>query len=910
MSMEPGQRAGTPTRTQISPALSELLRFIGSSTQTPAKGPSTFEKLVAFRNTDQAAALTLRELTFAFRKCFLAAVHSSNLRVNVLVTDWLSDLVKSSSLSQAPTPIIQELSKVFDQLSLSRKEAEECMPLLISLCNLTDSCLATVRRLDIVPLGAFLEDPACMTLASIVLETGMRVFRHIDRNQEKRERSDNYTEWNKKTLDLTKNLQEFAGEQVQQSTDLRARAGDVTIGICNMLIRYAEMARSEYVYLNLAFKFIIMLAPSCVDNRSVRLERAAAVRLLCESILGTLLDIFHVCSESVEVGEKFLKRHWILAQFYRSNLRYLIQPVLKDVGQGGDEALTCRGLLRHFLFSLRSRFILSEAIKKNHPDVQAEMLKFVGTVEDIVVPVLLSAYASPDKDMLAVFQDFSTSSGPRAAYSIMECLTDHEWNLGRLYFLLKTLSIFDEFPPSLQLQLYPLEGSSRCGSLLSRLVDCVSNMDLYEVMSLRSQEGEQDSGDLYVRILSELCTFVHLVQPKQFARLQIDMMGLVLGRSELWSMLAIDWWTCMADTLGQEFTRNQVNVLTALVSRVPLNIALLLSSLPIGRASDKIACLLASIIPALKEQSQVQVIDDLLSMMTEKPDEELHTLLSCFPYSSINNANLDSLVEKCSDGWRNACNLLSDESIVLEAFYAMRTYIACLASVLSVESRRNRLPDELRLNLVSWSIEIIGGVNELLAIVRDDDGALSKISSTVENIVSFLSSMQPLQGPELIQVLNTFQSWEDLPERKRPLSKLSMSLFLRSCSAVEIAEVSQTIKLQVLLRGLYSGLLEDKEWIVAHESLQSLPPPNLVLPPRPRPIAPALPKAIAAYFGSPSSTTGVPGSAKGNGKNAQPRSPLLSPSDSSGTKRARKENDSNYEAIKTDFAMTSHAGTA
>ncbi|KAF9983508.1 hypothetical protein BGZ75_005029 [Mortierella antarctica] len=540
------------------------------------------------------------------------------------------------------------------------------------------------------------------------------------------------------------------------------------------------MARSEYVYLNLAFKFIVMLAPSCVDNRSVRLERAAAVRLLCESILGTLLDIFHVCSESVEVGEKFLKRHWILAQFYRSNLRYLIQPVLKDVGQGGDEALTCRGLLRHFLFSLRSRFILSEAIKKNHPDVQSEMLKFVGTVEDIVVPVLLSAHVSPDKDIVAVFQDFSTSSGPRAASPIMECLTDQEWNLGRLYFLLKTLSIFDEFPPSLQLQLYPLEGSSRCGSLLSRLVDCVSNMDLYEVMSLRSQEGEQDSGDLYVRILSDLCTFVHLVQPKQFARLQVDMMGLVLGRSELWSMLAIDWWTCLADTLGQEFTRNQVNVLTALV----------------------------------------QVIDDLLSMMTEKPDEELHTLLSCFPYSSINNANLDSLVEKCSDGWRNACNLLSDESIVLEAFYAMRPYIACLASVLSVESRRNRLPDELRLNLVSWSIEIIGGVNELLAIVRDDDGALSKISSTVENIVSFLSSMQPLQGPELHQVLNTFQSWKDLPERKRPLSKLSMSLFLRSCSAVEIAEVSQT--LHVLLRGLYSGLLEDKEWIVAHESLQSL----------------------------------------------------------------------------------------
>ncbi|KAF9575734.1 hypothetical protein EC968_001924 [Mortierella alpina] len=654
------------------------------------------------------------------------------------------------------------------------------MPLLISLCDLTDSCLGTVRRLDSAPLGAFLEDPASLTLASIILETGMRVFR------------------------------EFAGEQVQQSTDLRARAGDMTIGICNMLFRYAEMARSEYVYLNLAFKFIVMLAPNCMDNRRVRLERAVAVRLLCESILGTLLDIFHVCSESVEVGEKFLKRHWILAQFYRSNLRYLIQPVLKDISHGGDEAASCRGLLRYFLFSLRSRLILSEAIKNNHPAVQSEMLKFVGTVEDIVVPVLLAAHSSPDKDTLAIFYEFSTSSGPRTAFPVMEPLTDHEWNLGRLYFLLKTLSTFDEFSPSLQLELYP-EGSSRHGSLFSKVVDCVSNLDLLEVLSLRSQEGEQDSGDLYVRILSDLCTFVHLVQPKQFARLQVDMLGLVLGRSEIWSMLAMDWWTCMADSLGQEFAKNQVNVLTVL-----------LSSLPIGRASDKIACLLASIIPALNEQSQVQVVNDLLSMMAEKPEEELHALLSCFPYSSIGIAHLDSLVEKCSDGWRDACNLLSDEKVVLEAFYAMRPYIACLASILSVKSRRNRLPEEWRLNLVSWSIEIIGGVNELVTLVQDDNEALSKVSCTVEYIVAFLSSMQPLQGPELIQVLNTFQSWDVLPERKRPLSKLSMSLFLRSCSAVEIAEDSQLIKLKALVSRFYNTLLEDKQWIVAHESLQSL----------------------------------------------------------------------------------------
>ena len=47
--------------------------------------------------------------------------------------------------------------------------------------------------------------------------------------------------------------------------------------------------------------------------------------------------------------------------------------------------------------------------------------------------------------------------------------------------------------------------------------------------------------------------------------------------------------------------------------------------------------------------------------------------------------------------------------------------------MLSVESRRSRLPDVLRLNLISWSIDIMGGVNELVALVQDDDQALLKV---------------------------------------------------------------------------------------------------------------------------------------------------------------------------------------
>ena len=52
---------------------------------------------------------------------------------------------------------------------------------------------------------------------------------HIDRSQVKRERSDRYITWSQMTLNLTKNFQEFVGDQLQQNIELRAHAGDANI---------------------------------------------------------------------------------------------------------------------------------------------------------------------------------------------------------------------------------------------------------------------------------------------------------------------------------------------------------------------------------------------------------------------------------------------------------------------------------------------------------------------------------------------------------------------------------------------------------------------------------------------------------------------------------------------------------
>lgn len=222
------------------------------------------------------------------------------------------------------------------------------------------------------------------------------------------------------------------------------------------------------------------------------------------------------------------------------------------------------------------RVCSNEVIRRKHPDIQSEMIKFVNVVEEVIVAGIFSSQLALDEEKRATLQEFSISPGPRAVFDNSEALTEQEWILGRLYFLLKTITLFDEFSPSLQLQLYPVEKNSNYGSPFTRIVESLRALDLQEFLPLATQDADQDYGDVYTRTLTELVTFAHLIEPRQFAKLQIDMIGLVLDPTELLSLLAVDWWTCISERFGQGFTTSQVVVLMELVCHSRVVVQLLL----------------------------------------------------------------------------------------------------------------------------------------------------------------------------------------------------------------------------------------------------------------------------------------------------------------------------------------------
>jgi hypothetical protein len=209
-------------------------------------------------------------------------------------------------------------------------------------------------------------------------------------------------------------------------------------------------------------------------------------------------------------------------------------------------------------------------MRVNHPKIHSELSKLVSIVEDIIPLAIFKSKTATDEKRCAVIYEFTVAAGPRVMFlSSAEPLSEQEWKLGCLYFLLKTLAIFEEFSPALQSELYPSDETSTGISLLRMLVDCMDGLGWGHFLYPGSEEADMDCDPLSLDIVVDLCTFTCTLSTSQFRRLQLDMTELAIGRSELWNVLAREWWISIAERLGPEFSQDRIKVLMELVLSHP-----------------------------------------------------------------------------------------------------------------------------------------------------------------------------------------------------------------------------------------------------------------------------------------------------------------------------------------------------
>lgn len=242
-----------------------------------------------------------------------------------------------------------------------------------------------------------------------------------------------------------------------------------------------------------------------------------------------------------------------------------------------------------------SRVLSNRLLRKNHRTVLHDTTKTICNMEEQIVSCLIGCTEITDDERYRLLCRLTSASGSRSVLGALPSLSDKERNLGRFYITLSILATMDEFSPSLQLQVYPVENTLD-PSLLSILLKSIEALGLPEFVPSFDSDAGSEEDDTYLTVLSHLCVFAHLVQPRQFVRLLVDMTGLVLGHSELESSLGRDWWVCISKELGQEFTVSQVFTLMEL-----------LESFPVGQASRTLASLMGNLIRNLNAGSQVSI---------------------------------------------------------------------------------------------------------------------------------------------------------------------------------------------------------------------------------------------------------------------------------------------------------------
>ncbi|KFH66183.1 hypothetical protein MVEG_08284 [Podila verticillata NRRL 6337] len=782
--------------------LAELLDIIDAANR-PSTSSTAADALIKFMKHNKARAdieLSPRNLATALKRSFLGLSYNG-LNTKLILMEWLTERIKATERDlETVTAVIYDLSSVMQQLSLDREETERWMPLLDSICMMAQACVTHIQTLSEEDITNMLQEPVIMALASIVFDPS--AFKHNSR-----QKSQPHKEWICRILELAKSFVAFILDQISERG--QQEATDATIRVCNILCKYATVSRADYRYLSFSIGALAKFIPYCKTASSVRWNYPAIVAWLCRGIH----DAIATASEAItqDCGPMALKTALALSRFYAARLPHFLKLLGSELAKEDEESIECMNMVKITLSSLRSQVLSNGVLRKNHRPVLHETTKTILDLEEQIVSSLIGCTDITDDERYRLLRRLTSASGSRNVSEVPP-LSDRDWNLGRLYISLAVLTTMDETSPDLQLRLYPMENTSD-PCLLSTLLKCIRAVGLPEFVPAFDADAGSEDNDKYMTVLSSLCIFAHLVQPRQFVKLQLDMMGLVLDHSELEASLGRDWWACMSKDLGQEFTVRQVFTLMDL-----------LESFPVGQASRTLASLMGNLLRNLEAASQARIVLRIGLRLKEDPS----TLLACFPFHCLSTQSLDELVLHCYEQWGAVCELMADNRLVVDAFYSTYRYIACICVTMSGHSPHSEAVEALKPKMLDWSLTQVVGAPELLGIVLNNRIDVNKVLYTVTHILSFLVVMQPLSTDNIVQVLDAcvrlcgYQG--DVPV------ELFIVSFLESCSAIQVTESEHLANLTTIVDSVYRILMANTRCAFALPTLTQLAWVNTLMP--------------------------------------------------------------------------------
>ncbi|KAF9406603.1 hypothetical protein BGZ94_003054 [Podila epigama] len=721
---------GTPPPSPSSPDLADLLCIIHAANQ-PDTSSTAADSLVKFMKASKAKGS--------------AGLSCEGTNAKLILLDWITESVKSEKRdTDVVTMILSDLSMVLQQLSICREDLERWIPILDSIYLLTKACLDHIRELPQEDRIKLVQGPALTSLATIAFDS--TAFMPMDR-----QKTQQHKDWIMHILALNTSFLEYTLKQVDQLSQHGTMASDLAILVCNMLCNFVAVSKSDFRLLRNNLGFMVKLIPSCKNSKSLRLNTPAIICMLCREILDALAKLSEATALPKIITLESVNIPLALARFYVLRLPHVLKLVAHDMAKDDEEFADCMNLVKATLVSVRSRLLANGPLRKSFPEKYQDSTKPICNLEEQVVSALVGATDVTDDERHRILGRLVSASGRQINIRSQLTLLDNDWNLGRLYIILGILATFDELSPDLQLLLFPLQESTSEKSLFSMLLTYVRGLGVEAYVPVFESDPEF-SDDVYLTVLSKLCLFAHLIQPKQFVRLQVNMTALVFDHSELEASLGRDWWNHI-----MQYVRSQLS-------------------------------------------------------------KDSTTLLACFPFDCLLSQNLDDMITYCYEQWGSTCELMAENAIVIEAFYATYQYIACISAILSRDAPLSSAIEDLKPKMVNWSLTQIGGARQLAELVLHNKTDVNKVYFSVGHILKFVSVLQPLPITDVIQILDACVQLQEFQDTT-PLS-LHTILFLESCAVVVQKPVDEyREEFQHILDKLYSLLLASSQSSLIQERL-------------------------------------------------------------------------------------------
>ncbi|CAG8656457.1 24494_t:CDS:10 [Cetraspora pellucida] len=596
--------------------------------------------------------------------------------------------------------------------------------------------------------------------------------------------------------------------------------------VCNGLILIAETSVSDYLTLNLSWKYIIKLSIAYKNDIMKTLKLDSIINnLSCGASYN-----FSKLIKSANSDETFqqdppdvkqIDKMLTIVRFYVTHLlsivKCYVEVILKDEYKSIIQAIQYTLI---FLVSKLSPNCLITAYANNL--LQEHILPIIN---NIFATLFINNIASEDEcyTMIFNFANLSVDAINHESSVIPEIVEIVDFTFAKIHFLQMILININDIPVLLQSKLLPspilAKDSKQIFCILRTFFDVLENypennlltpMVMFTDRSIHPLQnvsfGAQCFEDnLYFHILRTLCIFANTLPASLFMVFEYRMLeSLLLSRSFIICTLIIDCWGCVSKVLDSQVLYQEAMLITEIISGL----------VHTSSTRFRLRRLLKRLIAFLNVEQQIK-LSNVASSCTFQADEKIAQILSSRESTIVNvdgaDSNSDSYMKLYA--WTNSYFEKKPIHSVDDVFsiYLLVLQSEILMPYCIKNDDTKFISFNIALTILKNSINCIGSLSDFYP----SSAEFRKIFVTIDGVIEFMINLRSLTLVEVLEVLRVVDHCT-ASLVNNCICHISLCNFIDKFAEVLLNANDKQIT--AIVNSIYDKIFTNTRWFTKHES--------------------------------------------------------------------------------------------